>query len=356
MRLDTSRYIRFRVVAIILVLAIVMDKIHSKFKKTNRDFVYHYLFSKPLPGKPTLLFIHGFPSSSYGWYHQINYFQPKGYGLVVPDLVGYGRTEPKSTNPADFLHTAVARDLLDILDEEAVKDVIAIGHDWHVLLTHHLHLIALTQYLQQGLRHCEHPLLTYYPPSIFPPLDIILEFQRQRYGRPLMGYWTFLGRGDAASLIEANIDSFLDVFYPADPEIWKTYMNLPGELELFVRQHKRLSRAPYVTPEHYEHIKTSLLQGGLDSPLNWYRSNLRGVNNGIIATVSEDDIKIKKPAFMAVANYDYVCFREFAITEIEKYAKGGLTIVELNAGHWPQLEKPEEYNDALDRWVTNTFH
>lgn len=71
--------------------------------------------------------------------------------------------------------------------------------------------------------------------------------------------------------------------------------------------------------------------------------------------VSEDNIKIKKPAFMAVANYDYVCFREFAIAEIEKYAKGGLTIIEFDVGHWPQLEKPEDYNDALDRWVTNTF-
>lgn len=116
--------------------------------------------------------------------------------------------------------------------------------------------------------------VTYYPPSVFPPLNIILEFQRQRYGRPLMGYWTFLGREDAASLIEENvslpvmprmcnfsstcsplargknqIDSFLDVFYADDPKIWKTYMNLPGELETFIRQKKRFSRASYLTPE-----------------------------------------------------------------------------------------------------------
>jgi len=82
-------------------------------------------------------------------------------------------------------------------------------------------------------------------------------------------------------------------------------MNLPGELEGFIRQQRRLTRAPYVTPEvrvhiialemletsaklmkHYEHIKTSLLQGGLSSPLNWYRSNLQGVNDGIKASTS----------------------------------------------------------------------
>lgn len=133
MRSDSPRgYIRHPSFTI-LAPVIVMDKVQSKFKKTKRNFVYHYLLSPALPGKPTLLFIHGFPSTSYDWYRQINYFQPKGYGLVVPDLLGFGRTEPKSNNPADFLHTAIAQDLLDILDEEGVKNVIAIGHDWHVL-------------------------------------------------------------------------------------------------------------------------------------------------------------------------------------------------------------------------------
>ena len=108
-----------------------MDEVQSKFKKTSRNFVYHYLFSPASPQKPTFLFIHGFPSTSYDWYHQINYFQPRGYGLVVPDLVGFGETEPKSTDPADFLHTAIAQDLLDILDEEGVQNVIAVGHDWY---------------------------------------------------------------------------------------------------------------------------------------------------------------------------------------------------------------------------------
>ena len=59
---------------------------------------------------------------------------------------------------------------------------------------------------------------------------------------------------------------------------------------------------------------------------------------------------------MAVANCDYVCIREVAISTIEKYAQGGLTIVEFDTGHWPFLEKPEEFNDALDRWVTSIYN
>ncbi|KAF9241876.1 Alpha/Beta hydrolase protein [Melanogaster broomeanus] len=327
-----------------------MENVQSKYKQTRRDINYHYLFVRAQPGKPTLLFIHGFPSTSYEWYHQINFFEPKGYGLVVPDILGLGKTEPKTTNPNDFLHTEVANDLVEILDGEGVEDVIAIGHDWGSTITSILSVKHSDRFLGFGFT-----TVTYFPPSVFPPLETLLEFQRQTYGRPLMGYWTFFSQDDAASAIEENIDSFIDVIYPADPEIWKTYVNLPGEWEAFVKQGKTLPRAPYLTAEHYEHIKASLYEGGLASPLNWYKSNLQGVNNHIRDTVSEEDIKIRKPAFMAVAKYDYVCPRDFAIAGVEKHAVGGLTIVEFDTGHWLQLEKPDEYNNALERWLTSTF-
>ena len=61
---------------------------------------------------------------------------------------------------------------------------------------------------------------------------------------------------------QKKIDSFIDVLYPADPEVWKTYMNIPGELETFIRQKQRLERGPYLTPEvrfrHLEGVWTSV--------------------------------------------------------------------------------------------------
>ncbi|KIJ68099.1 hypothetical protein HYDPIDRAFT_83277 [Hydnomerulius pinastri MD-312] len=324
-----------------------------KSHKTQRGFDYRYLFAKANPGKPTLLFIHGFPSTSFDWYHQINFFKPKGYGLVVPDLLGLGRTEPKPSNPTDFLQTAVAQDMVDILDAEGVADVISIGHDWGSGITGILSMKYSDRFLGFGFT-----TVTYAAPMVFPPLEVIFEAHKQVYGRPLLGYWALFGQEAAAGIIEKNIDSFLDLMYPADPETWKTYINLPGEMEEFVKQGQRLGQAPYVTNEHYEHIKKSLLEGGLASPLNWYKSNLQGVNNHIkdsTSALSEEQIKIRKPAFMAVAKFDYVCVRDYAIGEIEKYAAGGLTLVEFDTGHWLLLEQPEEYNNALEQWITSTF-
>lgn len=83
--------------------------------------------------KPYLLFIHGFPSTSFDLRHQIDYFVSRGYGIVAPDLLGFGGTD----NPLDLEEFTLKRQVLDIgaiLDCEGIDDVFAIGHDLYVLL------------------------------------------------------------------------------------------------------------------------------------------------------------------------------------------------------------------------------
>ena len=106
-----------------------MDPSLYKETTTLRGFTYHYYHSPAAPGKPTLLFLHGFPSSSYDWHRQVEYFQPKGYGLIIPDCLGYGGTS-KPTNRDDFRWKLQAEDLIDILNAEGLKTVIGVGHDW----------------------------------------------------------------------------------------------------------------------------------------------------------------------------------------------------------------------------------
>ena len=85
------------------------------------------------PEVPTILFIHGFPSSSYDWRHQIDFFAKEGYGIIAPDLLGYGGSD-KSSDPADYTIKKVGDNVLDIVDQILGKQsqVIAVGHDWWV--------------------------------------------------------------------------------------------------------------------------------------------------------------------------------------------------------------------------------
>lgn len=89
---------------------------------------YRYVSVRARRNKPTLLFLHGFPSSLYDWRHQIEFFRAHGYGLIVPDLLGYGGTDKPEELEA-YRFRAMAEQLVEILDCEGVRKVVGISHD-----------------------------------------------------------------------------------------------------------------------------------------------------------------------------------------------------------------------------------
>ena len=110
-----------------------MDPALYKTFTTSRSITYNYYFSPPSPSessaKPYLLFLHGFPSSSNDWRRQISFFKSRGYGLIVPDMLGYGGTSIPS-DPMEYRGSLMAKDMIELLDKEGVQKVVSIGHDW----------------------------------------------------------------------------------------------------------------------------------------------------------------------------------------------------------------------------------
>lgn len=109
-----------------------MDAISFRDVKTSRGFTYHYYFSTGTDWlKPTILFVHGFPCSALHWRKVIPVFREKGYGIIVPDMLGYGGTD-KPTETEAYKLSGLCQDLVDILDAHKLDKVVAIGHDWYV--------------------------------------------------------------------------------------------------------------------------------------------------------------------------------------------------------------------------------
>lgn len=106
-----------------------MDSSFYRDLTTTRGLKYHYYFSAAHDSKPTLLFLHGFPSTSFDWRKQVPFFKERGFGLIVPDLLGYGGTD-KPTDVKDYKYSAMSADMIDIMNAENVEKVVAIGHDW----------------------------------------------------------------------------------------------------------------------------------------------------------------------------------------------------------------------------------
>ena len=79
--------------------------------------------------KPTFLLLHGFPSSSWDWRHQISQFKKAGYGVVAPDLLGYGDTDKPEELEA-YSMKRMSGHMAEILQKVGLQKVIGVAHDW----------------------------------------------------------------------------------------------------------------------------------------------------------------------------------------------------------------------------------
>lgn len=106
----------------------------AKKKCLSDGTTYGYVASPPTGAdKPTFLLLHGYPSSSYDWRHQIASLSGSGFGVIAPDLLGYGDTDSPSDVGAYRLKS-MAGHMAEILDNEGVSRCVAVSHDWFVFI------------------------------------------------------------------------------------------------------------------------------------------------------------------------------------------------------------------------------
>lgn len=109
-----------------------MESTTLKTARTRNGHTYAFYHHPPADAKPTILFLHGFPSTHLDWENQIKHFQAGGYGIVAPDLLGYGKTDAP-TDVKNYKSLSMTDDIVDVLDSINVQKVIGVAHDWLVL-------------------------------------------------------------------------------------------------------------------------------------------------------------------------------------------------------------------------------
>lgn len=87
--------------------------------------LYYYAAGTRGAGEP-VLFLHGFPTSSYLW-NDVVRLMPAGYRLIVLDQLGFGRSDRPSG--AAVTVSAHAQRALAVLDALQVPEVCLVGHD-----------------------------------------------------------------------------------------------------------------------------------------------------------------------------------------------------------------------------------
>lgn len=315
----------------------------TKETVTSRGIKYSYRYAAAQAGKPTLLLLHGFPSTSHDWRHQITFFVAKGFGIVAPDMLGYGGTD-KPTDPLDYRGYLMSRDLVDILDAEKAERVIAIGHDWGTMPTTYLETLHQERFIAFA-----HLAVGFNLGRGF-LLEKMLPLFKQMFGTELFGYWAFFNKEEAAGILEKNIDSMYDLLFPKDPALWKTYMNPLGAADTFITEGKRVETADYLSAEDREIFRESFSKGGLTGPLSYYKLASRGLQDTDGLELSNDKVKVTKPVLYIGGQQDYICKPEMQKPGMEKICED-LQFEVFDCDHWIQLALPDRVNATIERWI-----
>jgi pimeloyl-ACP methyl ester carboxylesterase len=247
-------------------------------------------------GQPVVL-LHGFPDSGRLWRDQVPALAGAGFRVIVPDLRGYGASDkPEGIEPYG-IHFLVG-DVLGVLDHLGVEHVHVIGHDWGAALAW-----AMGSRVPDRIDHLV--ALSVGHPSSF--RDAGFE-QREKS-------WYML-------LFQFR-------------EIAEQWLSNDGWTNF---------RAWAQHPDADAVIEELEATGALTPGLNWYRANVPP--ESLIAPAPELPA-VQAPTLGVWSSGD------FALTEVqmrgsEKYVAGSFRYERIDgAGHWMQLEAPDEVNRLL---------
>jgi haloalkane dehalogenase len=123
----------------------------------------HYVDEGPESGQ-TVLLLHGEPTWSYLYRHTVPELVAVGLRAVVPDLVGFGRSD-KPAATADYSFRSHVEWLSAFVDTVGIADAVVVGQDWGGLLG--LRLLAERPGFVAAYVACNHG----FPTGDMPPND-----------------------------------------------------------------------------------------------------------------------------------------------------------------------------------------
>lgn len=104
----------------------------ANYFETEDGLRMHYVAEGPSDG-PVVLLLHGEPSWSYLYRFMIPPLANAGFRVVVPDLIGFGKSD-KPSEQSDYSYHAHLLWLRSLLDHLKLQDILLFCQDWGGLL------------------------------------------------------------------------------------------------------------------------------------------------------------------------------------------------------------------------------
>jgi soluble epoxide hydrolase/lipid-phosphate phosphatase len=328
-----------------------MDSLAKNSHQTSRGFNYTYYFSPANAGKPTLLLVHGWPDRAALWEDlAINHLVPAGYGVVIPDCLGY-EGSAKPTDPSAYSWNLMVDDVCELLDASSVDKVISLGHDWGSGLA--MRFCNFRPERCTGLI----TLNVAYLPRSAGPMDleaIRLPIEKARGFFPLWYWYLFIDPVDGPQILEANLNGLFELLH-ASPDRWLDTLCAKDGVKNFLLEGRTEETLPYATEAMKQTFISRFSRDGFAAPLCWYRAMVDGVQYQAEMTLPAKNFFVNVP-YLYIPGLKEVIDQRAQIDEPRQLGLlPDLTIQGVDAGHWSMLSNPKAVGDIIAKWLGDKF-
>ncbi|KAI3329101.1 alpha/beta-hydrolase [Xylariaceae sp. AK1471] len=307
----------------------------------GQTYVYDYAAATNA-SKPTLLLLHGYPSSRLDWLHQIHALAAEGFGVLAPDLLGFGASSAPIALEA-FKLKDITGHLAQILDAEGLQDVIGVGHDWGAVVLSRAaawHPGRFTKFVFVSVG--------YAPAGLLFDVDAVNALAEKTLGYLQYGYWYFFNSYDTADLISQNLESSFHLLFHTNASAWDVDFADVGSARTWLNANITTELPSWLSADYkatwLRHYSQS---DAVTSSLNIYRSLLRGIQAPDEAMLTDENRTLRVPVLAIGGSKDLVARAEQQRPQIEPWSSAGYEERVVEAGHWIMLEKGDELNEIL---------
>ena len=289
---------------------------------------------------PLVILLHGWPQCWYLWRHQITPLVAAGFQVAVPDQRGYGGSDKPAEIEA-YNIIELTNDVVGIADALGHEQFIVVGHDWGAPVAWHTALLHPKRV--KAVAGLSVPYTRWKARTLT---------QQEFYGDNFWYMVYFQQPGVAEAELEADIEKSLRTIY----------YTVSGDLPIELRPARKAASAKFLEgmtdPEHLpawltqedlDYYVAQYQQSGFRGPINWYRN----IDRNVALTpqlASLETGQIQQPSFFIAGTKDPVL--QFGggrtVEQMDKWMVDlrGKVLIE-GAGHWVQIERPAEVNQAL---------
>lgn len=314
----------------------------------------HYYAAGPVNG-PLIIFLHGWPATGITWKFQIDTFAGLGFRVIAPDMPGYGQSTARRV-VEDYSQEALVEGMMALLADTGRDAAVWVGHDWGAGVTS-----SVAAQHPNAVKALVNMCVPYHTIELgwdgFLPL-----VNRDLYAADEYPY----GQWDYMRNWEVNFDKAVEWFEQDPAGVCSVALQKssapPTRFSNFATVQKvgwfgGLPKPPSVDqlgppllPEREFNIFVKDMQRtGFWSGSAYYSNHKR---NAAYNSKAPDGGKLKQPVLFIQAEWDTVCdTKTSALASPMRSVCSNLTEVSIETGHWVPIERPEEVNAALVKFI-----